>query len=223
MGRVETVSIVEAVAADIRRGLFTGDLTSEAQLTEAEVATNYDVARPTAKAAIEKLVAEGLLRRDRNKTARVPLLGPEDVSDLYLSRLFLETQVVRRLAERRLVPKIATNSNAALFAVEEPTFADVVEPVVRFHQTLVDAMGSPRVSRLYNSLMAEMRLCMAQMQSQHLLSAAIIAQEHREIIDAITVGDPDAAVVAVTQHLHNAERRLFPGTSSSLGLQPQVQ
>jgi DNA-binding GntR family transcriptional regulator len=210
MAQVQALSIVEAVAADLRRSLFSGDLTSEAQLTEADVATNYAVARPTAKAAIETLVAEGLLRRGKHKTARVPLLGPADVRDLYFARLSLETQVARALAEVRKVPKLATTSNAALLALQGEQGVGVVEPVIHFHQTLVDALGSPRISRLYSTLMGEMRLCMVQMQSRHLLSGAVIAAEHDLILERIAAGDPDGAVAAVTQHLHNAERRLFP-------------
>ena len=70
--RVQPLSIVDAIADDIRGNLFNGALPGSTQLTEAEVATTYDVARPTAKAAIEKLVAEGLLLRGTHKTARVP-------------------------------------------------------------------------------------------------------------------------------------------------------
>ena len=58
-------------------------------------AKKFDVARPTAKAAIEQLVPIGLLRRLRNKTARVPLLDAADVADLYLSRGVIERAVVR--------------------------------------------------------------------------------------------------------------------------------
>jgi DNA-binding GntR family transcriptional regulator len=57
-----------------------------AALAEVSVAQMFDVARPTAKAAIEQLVHVGQLRRMRNKTARVPLLNANDVADLYLSR-----------------------------------------------------------------------------------------------------------------------------------------
>ena len=75
-GRIAAVSIVDAVASDLRSRIFAGELGSGDALTESEVASAYDVARPTAKAAIEKLVAEGLLDRGTHKTARVVELGP---------------------------------------------------------------------------------------------------------------------------------------------------
>jgi len=62
-GRIAAVSIVEAIAADLRSRVFSGELGSGEALTETDVASTYEVARPTAKASIEKLVAEGLLDR----------------------------------------------------------------------------------------------------------------------------------------------------------------
>ena len=50
-GRIAAVSIVDAVASDLRSRIFAGELGSGDALTESEVASAYDVARPTAKAA----------------------------------------------------------------------------------------------------------------------------------------------------------------------------
>lgn len=210
MLQVPALSIVEAVAADLRKSLFSGDLTSDAQLTEAEVSANYGVARPTAKAAIEKLVAEGLLHRGLHKTARVPVLGREDVRDLCLTRSLIETELVVRLAEQRLVPSETMRSHAALKAIGPGSGTAMIGPVVDFHVTLVQAIGSPRTSRLYGALMGEMRLCMTQMQARRILSDKPIIEEHERIIDRIAAGDPDGAARELRQHLRNAELRLCP-------------
>lgn len=208
--RVQALSIVDAIADDVRSNLFNGVLQSDAQLTEAEVATSYGVARPTAKAAIEKLVAEGLLLRGTHKTARVPAMGLEEVRDLYFSRLCIESEVVRRLASERKLPAMASMANAEVVALTTAAGMAVAEPVMRFHLSLVDALGSPRMTRLFGTLMGEMRLCMAQMNDRRLLDAAAIAEEHRRILDEIADGNADAAVAALADHLHFAENRLVP-------------
>ena len=51
-------------------------------VTERGLAEWFSVARPTAKAAVERLVHDGLLQRSENTTARVQVLGVEDVRDL---------------------------------------------------------------------------------------------------------------------------------------------
>jgi DNA-binding GntR family transcriptional regulator len=208
--RVQALSIVDAIASDIRGNLFNGELRSDTQLTEAEVAATYGVARPTAKAAIEKLVAEGLLLRGTHKTARVPAMGLDEVRDLYFSRLCIESEVVRRLAIGGTVPDIAAKANNEVVGLDPGSGMEVAEPVMRFHLGLVEALGSPRLSRLFGTLMGEMRLCMAQMSYRRLLHAPAIAEEHERILEEIASGNPDQAVAALADHLQRAENRLVP-------------
>lgn len=220
--RIKPVSIVDAVAEDVRASIFGGSLGGGALLTEAEIATRYEVARPTAKAAIEKLVAEGLLQRGSHKSARVPTLGPEDVADLYFTRRFIEMEVVRQLAASGHVPPGALQADnealAALQADREALAAGraplaSIEPIIRFHSSLVDALDSPRFSRLFASLIGEMRLCMVQMGSQSLLRVEAVVAEHQKIAERISAGDEEGAVLALADHLSFGQARLLDSTA----------
>ncbi|MBB5157267.1 GntR family transcriptional regulator [Saccharopolyspora phatthalungensis] len=206
--RLQALSIIDALAEDLRTRIFRGELAGGTRLTETELATKYDVARPTAKAAIEKLVTEGLLRRDVHKTARIPHLDVGDIEDLYLSRACIEKEVARRLAPGRIVPEAARKAQADIVAAGDTWTIDIVEPDVRFHQSLVDAVGSSRTSRLYQVLMGEMRLCMAQIQSYGVTRASVISAEHQAILDQIEAADADAAARTVANHLERACRDL---------------
>ncbi|MPZ25865.1 MAG: FCD domain-containing protein [Micromonosporaceae bacterium] len=205
---VQALSIVDAVATDLRDRLFNGALGSDALLTESEVASSYGVARPTAKAAIERLVSEGLLVRGKHKTARVPAMGSEDVRDLYFSRMVIEGEVVRRLAEQRNVPPGLQEANAELLRFGGSSDIGVVEPIMRFHMQLVHALGSPRIDRLFGMLMSDMRLCMGQMHTRRLLRALVIADEHDRILEEIAAGNAETAAAALIEHLTQAQNRL---------------
>ncbi|MGW1668167.1 hypothetical protein [Streptomyces sp. NPDC002324] len=63
--------------------------------------------------------------------------------------------------------------------------------VDRWSRSLVDVLGSPRLTRVDASLMGEMRLCMAQVQTYKLLRIIEIADEHPAILTAIADGDPE--------------------------------
>lgn len=202
--RLPVLSVTDALAADLRLQIFRGEVSGGARLTETELAGRYEVARPTAKAAIEKLVAEGLLRRDAHKTAHVPQMGAADIEDLYFSRACMEKEAARRLALDRAVPAAVRDAQAEIAAAGDVWTVDIVEPDVRFHQALVDAVGSPRISRLYQVLMGEMRLCMAQIQTYSLTRAGVIHAEHQAIVDRIEAGDAEGAALAVTAHLERA-------------------
>src|SRR6476661_7111029 len=131
-------SLVDVLHAAIRDRILKGDIEPGASVTEMSIATQYSVARPTAKAAMERLVVDGLLRRSTNKTARVPLLDSEDVRDLYFSRELIERSVVERLAMKRLVPDEAEKNVTALRdAADEPTVTAAVSVDLGFHRSLV--------------------------------------------------------------------------------------
>jgi DNA-binding GntR family transcriptional regulator len=216
-GRIAAVSIVEAIAADLRSRIFSGDLGSGQSLTETEVASSYEVARPTAKASIEKLVAEGLLDRGTHKTARVVDLGPDSVRDIYLARAYLESEVLRRLARTKVVPQTAVQANRDIAAVQSGAPLDVVEPDMRFHTSLIDAVGNERISRMYRSLVGEVRLCMVRVQSLQLLDTELIHAEHQKILELIEAGQGEAAADLLDEHLGRARERLVAAMGGAAG------
>jgi len=206
--RVTATSIVEAVGDDLRARILSGALTPAEAVTELEVAGFYSVARPTAKAAIEKLVAEGLLVRGTHKSARVADLGPDSVRDIYLARAYLESEILRRLAAGKVVPAGAVEANQDILELADASEMALVEPDMRFHTSLVDAVGNERTSRMYRSLVSEVRLCMTRVQSLHLLERAAIHAEHQQILEHLAAGDPDAAAATLDAHLSTARERL---------------
>jgi DNA-binding GntR family transcriptional regulator len=203
-------SLVDALHTELREEVLTGRLAGGEPLTELLLATRYSVARPTAKAALERLVQEGLLKRETNKTARVPLLSTADIRDLYYSRGFLEREIMIALCKRRRVPEAARDSLRVLRDLAgEPRLAAVVSADVAFHLALVAALDSPRLSRLYASLMGEVRLCMAQVQAHNLVEPVRIADEHSAILAAIDSGDEQVGLREIAAHLDAACTRLL--------------
>lgn len=197
-------SLVDALADELRERLFT-ELAPGAVVGESEVARRYEVARPTAKAAIERLVQEGLLRRDAHRSAKIPLLGADDVADLYFARTCVESAAMRRLAVTAVAPPAAADAIQQLAqAAKGPTTSSLVEPDIRFHRALVDALGSVRLSRVHAGIMSEMRLCMTQVQAHHLLDPAIIVAEHEAILAAVAAGSQDRAAAELEAHLSRA-------------------
>jgi DNA-binding GntR family transcriptional regulator len=205
---IRVVSVVDAIADALRDAILGGELGPGAPLTETDIATQYEVARPTAKGAIEKLVADMLLERPNHKTARVRRLGPDDVRDIYRTRATIESEVLRQLAAKRLVPDGTREANAAIRTTPDESALAVVKPDMAFHTALIDGVGSVRTSRLYRSLASEVTLCMAQVQGRHLLDTRMIVAEHAGLLDLVAAGDGAGAAALLDLHLSRARERL---------------
>lgn len=202
------VGVVDAVTAQLRGRILSGDIRSGAPLTEAAVSQAFGVARPSAKAAIEQLVASGILERTAHRSARVVGIDPDTVRDVYRTRTRLESAALRELATRRAVPPAAMAANAEILAMKPGPDPATVDPDLRFHTALIDALDSERTGRMYRSVLDEVRLCMAQVQGRRLLDASVIATQHAEILDAVAAGDGQRAAELLDAHLSSAEERL---------------
>lgn len=207
------VGVVDAVTAQLRERILSGAIRSGAPLTEAAVSQTYGVARPSAKAAIEQLVASGLLVRTAHRSARVVGIDPETVRDVYRTRTRLESAALRELSARRVVPGAAVDANAELLAMPAGPDPATVDPDLRFHTALIDALSSERTGRMYRSVLDEVRLCMAQVQGRKLLDAADIAAQHADILDAVASGEGERAAALLEAHLSSAEERLVEALS----------
>jgi len=205
---IHAVSATEAVALAVRDRILSGDIAPGTRLPELELVSRYSVARPTVREALQQLVHQGLLQRRPNHSAWVPELTPAAVEDIFYARMPLELHTVRTLAAR------GTEIPAARAAVErfqalgdDVHWSEAVEADLAFHVALIDATGSDRMRRLHATLQDEIRLCIAQLRPAWHTPAAL-AEEHREVLDGILAGSPDAAEARMREHLDKAVRDL---------------
>src|SRR5260370_7835781 len=83
---IETVSVADAVANELRRRLLAGEYPGGKELRDTELTEEFGAARPTIRAAVQMLVADGLLERGRVRSARVRSFTAFDAVALYRPR-----------------------------------------------------------------------------------------------------------------------------------------
>lgn len=169
-------------------------------LTESAVALRFGVARPTAKLALERLVTEGLLRREAHRAARVPELSRDDLVDVFETRRLLEAAAVENLATDGAIPAEALAAHRELLEIAR-TGGSFVAQDAAFHRALVAGQRSPRLARLHAAIMGEVELCIGQALTQHLVLAADVAAQHQGILDAVTAGDAATAAALTRAHI----------------------
>lgn len=192
--RLELTSTVDALAAALRPRILEGELKAGARLREQELSDDYGVARHTLRAALRSLAAEGLVKIEPNRGARVASLGTKELHDIADLRIALETEAARLALERgegRLPREI--HQRAARLASTcrrgRPSWSSVVDSHEELHTAIVDASGSPRIIGAYKGIVGELRLVLVQLRPAWTLER--MAKDHLELVDRIEQEGPE--------------------------------
>ena len=191
----------ESIAEQLRADIIGQREKPGSTITESAVALRFGVARPTARLAIEKLVAEGILRREAHRAARVPVLGRDDILDIFTSRAIIESAAVAALTA---VPAEALAAHRAGGSAADD---------ITFHRALVAGQRSARLARMHELLLGEIELCIGQVHAENLLPAADLAAQHQRILDAISAGDSPAAARLTREHIELSRDALLERTT----------
>ena len=202
------MSTVDALAAALRRAVLDGELPAGAWLRERELCERYGVARHSLRAALRGLAAEGLVRLEPNRGARVARLGADDVRWLYELRTALELEAAHLALERhggRLPGAVhaALDQLQAACSGADPAWSEVNEAHAALHAAIVAAAESPRIAAAHAALAGEMRLFLLQLQP--MLPAGRLAAEHAALIAGLERDGPPA----LRSHLRSAAETLL--------------
>jgi DNA-binding GntR family transcriptional regulator len=203
-----TAMLPDAIYEELRASILAQQDAPGSTLTESGVALRFGVARPTAKVAIEKLVTEGLLRREKNQAARVPVLARADVVDLLDARAVIEGAAVASLATNGTIPAEALAAHRSIQALADSR-SSVASLDITFHRALVTGQPNVRIQRMHALLMGEIELCIGQVLAGRLRTASDVAAEHQAILDSITAGDAGLAERLTRQHIAVTRERLL--------------
>jgi DNA-binding GntR family transcriptional regulator len=214
---LNTVSTVDAAANVLRQLILDGELEPGSRLREAEFAERLGIARHSFRAATQVLISEGMLLREPHRGVQVTVMNAQDILDTFRLRTALETEAVRILIAEGRVPDNAREAVEELSAVpDNAPWRDVVEPDMKFHRAIIDAAQSPRISRAYAGVQAEVQLCMVQLRP-HYERPSQVADEHTELLAAIVDGDADRADELFRRHLAEAVQNLSSALADGEG------
>lgn len=201
---LQTTTTRDALVAEIRKQILSGELAPGTPLTESGLATKFGVARPTVRSALQVLISRHLAQQAGGRSLIVPVLTEADVLDLFFVRIPLELEAVRSIVENSLSLDAAEKSLHGLEALpRDASWGERVEAHTAFHIALIDAAGSPRLSRIYPAMQEEMQLCLAQLHASY-PGPQDLAREHRALLKAIRSGNLDRALTEMRAHLERA-------------------
>lgn len=227
IGPAEGGSRVDLVIGNVKRLIAAGELSAGDRLPiEKDLAERWGVSRGSLREGVRALATLGVLETRQGDGTYVTDLDPDallrplgffvdlqgtaQAADLLAVRRVLEAESVG-LAARKLTDEQIDQLEAILAPIDVLVAEGSVDPEafidadMRFHQLISRASGNPALAALIDGLMTRTfrgRLWRALTERD---SVGVAHAEHRLILDALRVRDPERARIRMLSHLLGVE------------------
>ncbi len=204
---LEISSTVDRVAGELRRAVFDGEVESGTPLREVALAESLGVSRSTIREALGLLVAEGIATRSPNRGVAVTSPHPDSIRDVCRARQVLEVEGVRSWPTAPEPRRDALRSALVSYTAavrDGASYQQLNAEHLALHLALVGLVDSPRLLAMAESLYAELRLALAQIDRIR-RNAHDQAGSHGHLLRLLEHGDIEAAVSDIEEHLAGAE------------------
>lgn len=207
-------STAELIADRLREAITSGRLAPGQQLGEASLAAQFEVSRGPLREAMQRLVAEGLLRSERHRGIFVVELSESDVHDVYRLRKAIERVAIEQVcrggarAGGDIAARLSVAVDAMAAAAARQDAVAVADADQQFHELLVACAESPRLHRAMRTLLSETRILLGELGDAYADLGEQVA-EHVALRDAIAAGHRALALRLLDEHLDDGAGRLL--------------
>lgn len=207
---IEDRSLV--IRESLRNAIIDRRLAPGTKLSEAEVGALFNVSRTVARAALQILAFEGLVKTERNRGAFVSTPSPEEARQIFASRRLIEPGIIAA-AVGRITPADIARFRDHL--VEEAQYMNERGPAARraeikasgdFHLMLAALSGNVILQRFMDELVARSSLVVALYGRSGVSSCG--HNEHLAILEFVAKGDAKSASDLMLHHLDHIEADL---------------
>lgn len=197
------------IADRLRERIIDGTFRPGEQIREASLVEQLKVSRGPVREALQRLSQEGLLESRRNRGVFVVELTPRDVEEIYAARAAIELAAARGLLAKgpervaAAVTRLSSIVDGMTPLVAAGDWKALAEQDMKFHLAFVEAAENSRLERIFSTLAAESRICIANLQDSYPHADALVA-EHRNLVDLLQKGEEEPLRKAIRQHMKDA-------------------
>lgn len=208
---LKTISLASVLEKEVEKRILSGELPPGMRLNEIQLANQFGTSRGPLREATRSLEAKGLVEFVRNKGVFVRSLSVKEAVEIYDLRAAL-LGLAGRLLSQRMTDAILNDLNEQLRKMDEAaakrSFEEYYPLNLAFHDFIVISAGSEMLATEYKRFVKKMHLFRAKSLVQG-GGLSVSNLEHREMVDALSSGDPERAHASHWRHIDKAKQRLL--------------
>ena len=208
---LRTASLASAAQQEIERLILAGELPPGAKLAEAMLSERLGVSRGPIREAFRRLEEAGLVRLEKNRGVFVRDVPLDEAAEIYDLRAVMDELAGRRVAAN-LTAEQSRTLRGVVDRMEQAARAGDADAYhllnLEFHERVIEYAGNRKMSSIYRKLVNELALARwRNLAEEQALTHS--AAEHRQILKAISSGDPEAAGRALFDHAPRSKQRML--------------
>ena len=203
--KLNTRPLYEDVAERLRVDIFAHKLSPGSWLDEQSLAKEFGISRTPMREAIKVLASEGLVTMKLRRGAYVTEVGRQDLEQIFIILSLLEGQAAKETAIKATEDELNQLDSLHLRLEKAAADRDIeqfFEINVKFHELIQDIAGN----KWMNGVIADLRKVLKLQRRDSLTRSGRLLHsltEHRAILNAILKKDPNAAELAMKNHLEH--------------------
>lgn len=204
--RIRPQSVQKQTVERLREAILAGVFKPGDRLVESELCEMLGVSRPSVREALRRLEAERLIASAPNRGTEIPVISWKEAREIYHVRALLEGEATALFAQRARAEHLEAMEEALKgfsAAVEAGDAVGLLRETARFYQVILDECGNTVIAEILRGLLARISLLRDRSMSRAGRATFSLA-EMREILDAVTNGDPAWARRAAVAHVEKA-------------------
>jgi DNA-binding GntR family transcriptional regulator len=196
----------QLIADQLREQIIQGTFGPGEQINESVLAAQLSTSRGPVREALQRLCQEGILISRRNRGVFVLELATEDIKEIYAVREAVELTAADALLDggQDAVKDTCQALRAVVRDMAKQVAVSDWQAIARldmdFHSTFVAGAGNTRLIRIYETLAAESRMCILNLEVSY-PRIDVLVQEHQNILDLLEAGDRPRLHKAIKRHM----------------------
>ena len=205
----QRASTAEYAAQMLRQQITQGHLPPGTRLREEHVSAALGISRNTVREAFQLLAHEGLVDHAMHRGVHVRTMVADDIRAIYVTRRLVEPLAVEAvISDGPLRAALGELVDVAEAAAGRDDWDLVSTADIDFHRLLVSACRSSHLSRMFEQLLAEIRLSFLLLPDSPSFHRPFLAR-NRRLVNVLDAGDRDVAVRELRDYLDVAEHDLL--------------